>query len=388
VRSNRAYFRSICLTAILLAAAFSAKAQAVTYQFVDLGTGPAGYTYVEATGVDSGQQVGWGQMGDYPALTEHAILWSGSASSIVDLNPPGYGGSDAYAVYHGQQVGDAWTGPVGRMGSWLHAMLWTGSADSYVDLTPNAQRAVASATDGTHQGGRVGGSWSSGGYWHASLWSGTAASWVDLNPGGYVDSTVWGMGGDQQVGSATVGQVFGFQHAILWRGSAASVIDLNPAGSSGSIAWATDGNQQVGVGLNRSQQDDKALLWSGSAGSVIDLTPSTFLSGAAYGVAGGHQVGYGDTGSAQHALVWAGSADSFLDLHTFLPANALWSKACAIDASGNIVGTASFTTPGQYDGSGQPLQEQHAVMWVPVPEPATLSLLALGGLLVARRRGA
>jgi hypothetical protein len=58
----------------------------------------------------------------------HALLWTGSADSVVDLNPSGFTASEAYGVSGGQQVG------VGTIGGQEHALLWMGSADSVVDL--------------------------------------------------------------------------------------------------------------------------------------------------------------------------------------------------------------------------------------------------------------
>ena len=85
---------------------------------------PSGFTDSGAVGVSAGQQVGWGST----VLHDHALLWMGSADSVVDLNPSGFTDSYAYAVSGDQQVGQGDTG--GRP----HAMLWTGSADSVVDL--------------------------------------------------------------------------------------------------------------------------------------------------------------------------------------------------------------------------------------------------------------
>jgi hypothetical protein len=133
-----------------------------------------------AYGVDNGQQVG---RVDLPQI--HAALWTGSAASLVDLNPAGAGSSEAFGVHNGQQVGRA-------QFVTSHASMWTGSAASWVDLNPSVAdhgRALA-VFDGTQVG------WVSGGDLlgtHASLWNGSAASWVNLSnflPDEYIhDST-------------------------------------------------------------------------------------------------------------------------------------------------------------------------------------------------------
>ena len=131
-----------------------------------------------------------------------------------------------------------------------------------------------------------------------------------------------------------------------------------------------------------------ALVTSAFAGwEVTYLHPAGQDSSVAYSVSGGQQVGYGSaTGDYEHALLWAGTAGSVVDLHAYLPSQWMSSRAYGIDSSGNIVGYAwdeNYTV-------------RHAVLWVPqgtsqaIPEPATLSLfgIALAALLRRRRRRA
>ncbi len=63
--------------------------------------------------------------------TFHALLWSGSAASCVDLNPSGFTRSEAYDTSDTLQVGFGYGTATGGA---THALLWSGSADSYVDL--------------------------------------------------------------------------------------------------------------------------------------------------------------------------------------------------------------------------------------------------------------
>ena len=84
------------------------------------------------------------------------------------------------------------------MGCANHASLWTGSATSWVDLHPFlATSSHINATDGLQQVGCA----TVEGSWRASLWSfGFAESWVDLTPAGAWGSYATGVDLGQQVG--------------------------------------------------------------------------------------------------------------------------------------------------------------------------------------------
>ena len=279
--------------------------------------------------------------------------------TAIDLNPSGFfNNSCAYGTSGTQQVG--W-GFGSASGYYEHALLWSGSADSYVDLNPSGfDWSYAYWTDGTQQVGYGSGS-ATGYFWHALFWSGSADSYIDLNPSGFYQSVASGTNGTQQVGygygSATVGQT----HALLWNGSAESCIDLNPSGFDYSDVFGSSGTQQVGSGYGAATGGNlHALLWNGTVASCVDLNPSGFDWSYAYWTNGTQQVG-GGIGSAtdgyQHALLWNGTAASYIDLHQFLPIEFLQSGALSIDGYGNIVGYAT-------DSSGY----QHAFLWQPIPE--------------------
>jgi hypothetical protein len=164
-------------------------------------------------------------------------------------------------------------------------------------------------------------------------------------------------------------------HALLWHGSAASAIDLSLASWTDSVAGGAFGEYQVGYALFSGAYH--AVMWHGTAESFIDLTPPGYAIAAVYGINDTNQVGVRDG----HATVWSGTAASAFDLHPALASLGIaftGSLATAIDSSGTIVGSA-------FDANGKP----YAVMWTPVPEPASSALATYGcfiGLLTRVRR--
>jgi Divergent InlB B-repeat domain len=217
--------------------------------YVDLN--PSGYSFSYCLGVHNGQQVGYAQNQSYFVTASHAMLWYGSAASAVDLHAGTYPYSRAMGCHDGEQVGyvSSLAYPDGDASGYhttSHAMRWSGSAASAVDLHPLGYDASeALCTSGTQQGG-----W---GYLalgtthlHALLWSGDAGSVVDLHPAAYSDSKITALTATQQVGEGWIGPANGYgsiRHALLWSGTPESVVDLNqylPAGYTNAVATGID----------------------------------------------------------------------------------------------------------------------------------------------------
>jgi probable HAF family extracellular repeat protein len=333
--------------------------------FTNFGFNPGEYPET----AQGGQVVGSGR---HIFGAQHAFLWTNNGS-VIDLNPPSSAGSNAYGVSNNQEVGAAYAG---------HAVLWSGTAASAVDLHPAWATGIslAQGTDGTRQVG-----WTSRSGIHATFWSGTAASAVDLHPAGYENSQAFGVSATKQIGYGSFGNVGNNWHALLWSGTAASVVDLHPAQLQLglSFAFGIGGNQQVGYGNgNGNGIDDHAVLWTGTAASAVDLNPTDYLRSHAFGTNGVKQVGYAfDTFAADnHAIVWSGDANSFVDLNAMFPPGSgsfLQTAAYTIDGSGTIYGIA--------DGTYNNVFGTYAVQWVPVPEPATALSFAIGISLLFSR---
>lgn len=92
----------------------------------------------EALGISGNEQVGYGGLAPVNnAQINHALLWHGSANSVVDLNPSGYVQSEATATNGSQEIGyaiDQQVLPDGFVDNLQHAIEWDGSANSYLDL--------------------------------------------------------------------------------------------------------------------------------------------------------------------------------------------------------------------------------------------------------------
>lgn len=336
---------------------FTASAGAVTYTTTVLSH--SGYWGALAQGLSGTSQVGYSE--DNEGEKPHALLWNGSAASVVNLNPAGFIASRAYDASGASQVGSGDGSPTSQN---THALLWSGTAASVVDLNPTGfTTSVARGVSGTRQVGYGSGT-STGSKSHALLWNGTAASKVDLHGTGFDQTFAVGISGTQQIGYGVNGiNTSAISRALMWSGTAASRVDLHPNGFTESTGLDISGTSQVGTGYLATTGLRHALLWSGTAASVVDLHPSTLQGSEAHGVSAAGQIGYGfgsSTGNRAHALLWHGTAGSVVHLNgylSYLGSVARESYATDIDDNGTIVGYATFNTGGR-----------RAVMWTPVAE--------------------
>ncbi len=157
-----------------------------------------------------------------------------------------------------------------------------------------------------------------------------------------------------------------------------SVTNLNPAGLTQTVAYAAGGGQQAGYA--RVGDEDHASLWSGTADSWVDLNPAGSILSFASAVNDGQQVGYANVGGVERASLWSGTASSWVDLHTYLPTGFLLSQATGISSDGVNTYVAGY-------GYNSLTNRIEALLWTrPIPTPGVAGLLGLGGVVALRRR--
>jgi hypothetical protein len=293
------------------------------------------------------------------------VIWNGSANSW----------SSSPATFSSLSVDQAVGAYFSEADFAFHAAVWSGDTYSMTDLHESSifQYSMAMGEGGGQQVGRV----LIDEVVCASLWSGTTESWVNLNPAGFSSGMAYATNGSSQVGVVSASGL-GF-HAARWSGTAESFVDLNPPGSFESWAFAISKNK-IG-GYSRPNGKTDAGYWTDGPNSFVDLSPANADESSCQGITDDFQVGYIITGGGYNrAAFWSGSADSFVDLESLLPANYIDSTATGVWSDSTIVrvvGNAYNTETG----------EQEAFLWTqPVPEPASW-LGVVGGLFfLARRR--
>jgi hypothetical protein len=337
----------------------SAAFRATTYTYVDLGPGPNGkdaYGYGESPKAQSGSYfdhtISCGKA--CSSKVYYPLAWSGPNSRPVVLLPQFYVEGWAYGAGGSLIVGTLITNDGGYFG-YPHAALWQGSSHTFTDLNPNGSCGSCSpgsnayGTNGTYIVG------SGGASLHALLWNtGNLKSPIDLNPAGASYSEAYAVNGTSQAGYAFSSST-NSDHAVLWHGSAASAVDLTPSTLTSAYATGLATSSQVGCGMPVGMTVLHALLWHGTAASLVDLQPSGFTDSCARAAHGNTQVGYGHISGTLHALLWKGGANTAVDLQQYLPNTFTSSEAYAIDAAGDILGSAYSTTTASW----------HAVVWVP-----------------------
>ncbi len=138
---------------------------------------------------------------------------------------------------------------------------------------------------------------------------------------------------------------------------------LDVPGASDTFAWGIDGGNIVGRYYDSSYH---GFSYDGTTYTTLDVPGASRTY--AYGIDGSNIVGYYDDGN-NHGFSYDGSTYTTLDVP-----GATYTYARGIDGS-NIVGSYFVSSEEAYHG-----------FLAVIPEPATLSLLAVGMLMACRRR--
>jgi hypothetical protein len=281
---------------------------------------------------------------------EQAALWNLSEGTFTNLHPADAAYSAARAVDGTLQYGRV------RYDFDVRAALWSGDASSFIDLTPDF--ATGSEIYNASAGAQSGYIYSATTFPHASIWTGTAASCIDLNPSGALASIAYDTHGSIQAGTAVLE---GVQRAGIWSGTPESWQSLHPESAHSSLILSIDGDPVTGEvhaygGFVRPAESiHHAALWLPS-GEFIDLHDPAYASSQVIVANDGFQVGFISDGTSQHACIWHGDAISHLDLHAALPQHYTSSTATTVWITDGILYVAGFA----YNES---LARYEAMLW-------------------------
>jgi probable HAF family extracellular repeat protein len=336
---------TICILAFLTVTAPCGFGQ-VRYSVSDLGSGwPYGVN-------NQGQVVGYTQNTTSGGL--HAFLYSGGATK--DLGT--FGGNDSFGNginNSGQVVGSADTASGAG-----HAFLYSGGV----------MKDLGTGTAiGINDNGQIAGQNAAG---YAILYSSGAITVLGALGGNGSYATAINLNAQVVGNASTTGNAA--THAFLYSGG--TMKDLGTLGGTDSLATGLNNNGQVVGSADSANGYRRAYLYS--SGAMADL--GTFGGNNSWGWGinnNGQVVGSAETASgADRAFLYGGGA--MADLNNLISTSAGWTlmDAMAINDNGQIVG----------DGIN-PLGQNDAFLLtpIPVPEPTSIALLALGSMWVLLR---
>jgi len=333
----------------------SGQAPAVPYIITDLGALGSDWESMAFGINDSGQVVGYSAPFQQDLGT--AFLWENG--TMTSLGTLGGDHSGAYAINNAGQV-------VGR------SRTATGSYDSQAFL------------------------WENGSMTNLGTLGGDRSVAYDINNNGIV------------VGLSDVSGTD--YHAFIWQND--SMDSLGTLGGDLSRAYAVNDSEQVVGTADDSQNEQYSFIWENE--TMLPLLGNdsfAFDINETGQIAGDYKTpGYP---SYRHAYLWENG--SLTDLGTLSGSNS--SSATAINNSGQIVGISDYTAfiwengtitdlnelllngseweleeardinnLGQIVGRGIINERERAFLLTPIPEPFSLLILGLGGIIVMRKK--
>jgi len=342
--------RSICCIIVVLGFVTcrgnrdAAAAAPPAYHVTDLGT--LGGTSSIGWGINaSGQVTGQSYMTGDAEI--HAFLYDGTMHDLGTLggtNSYGYGINDS-----GQVTGQSYTT------EGAHAFLYDGAMHDLGTLGGSYSYGI-----GINASGQVSGySQTIGGAAHAFLYDGTMH---DVGTLGGTNSFGWGINDS--------GQMTGFSnlagdaewHAFLYDGM---LHDLGTLGGTQSEGHGINAGGDVAGTSYATDGSYHAFLYDGT---MHDLGASNSYG---FGINGsGQVVGY----FGNIALLYT-NGSGLVDLNSLIDPSSGWELSTAL----------AINDAGQITGWGLVGGQQHAYLLTPVPEPASLTILALGLLFLVGR---
>lgn len=359
-------------------ATVNAVAAAPGYTFTALGI-PSGYSNSDATGInDSGQITINAENPTSTSNLSTAFEYSGGNFSQLPM-PAGALGSYADGINKfGVVVGSYYTGLTQNNSSLWYPYTYTGgsttSLPAYDSQPPTDGFAINSS-------GTIAGTSQSAGYggYRAFTYSSSSGFTTlgSLKSSEYRDAA---LAINDSGTSAGYSSTVNGHEAVVWNatGQATSLGFLPNAKFTSSAATAINSAGTV-VGQSGSSSGTYDAFIYASGGTMQDLGN---LGGGTYASGVNNSdvvVGYGQTSNSRGAAfaAWVDIAGTMYNLNdlTFLPTGWTLVGASAINNNGDIVGYGT-------NANGQ----MEAFMLTPTPEPAALSLMVMGGLLVGVRR--
>jgi autotransporter-associated beta strand protein len=195
------------------------------------------------------------------------------------------------------------------------AVVWTISSSSSAALSVGAGigSAEALAIDGNIVAGQAYSN--SASFYHAYSWSLSGGTFLDMNPAGYDQSTANGTSNGAFAGSGITG---GVSQALYWPTAQSTPTNLTPSIASDSTALAINNGAEVGSATITGSGYVHAMLWHGTAGSYVDLhtpLPSSLTDSTAAAISGTQIVGTAyNTGGTAHAILWPTAGMQYIDL--------------------------------------------------------------------------
>ncbi len=342
---------------IVLAVCFTMLAVAygdVKYAVTDLGALPDANSMVSlAYGINNTGQVVGVSYGFYGPPRDAFIWGNGEITKLASFGGDvtwAYGINDlGHVVGHEDLVG---------------AILWQNGTPTPLGNLPGASDSIAYAINSSGQA--VGSSYRAGGGTTPILWQ--DGQIVDLIPGqlmAYAEAHDINESG-QIVGAAGLDTV-GIAQAFLWEDG--NVIDLGtlpglPPNHDHEARAINDLGQVVG------HAGDHGFIWQDGEMSPLGTIPGG-IGTIPYDINNAGQVVGADP--IHSAILWENGV--IVDLHNLIPSNSGWElvRATSINDLGCIVGYG-------YNPSG----DERGFLLTPIPEPATLTLLAFGLVALIR----